>query len=84
MNELRPGGEVPLASSVVGHAIGDCFDSHRHDLGEEIFALQAVFPDEHSHHPQGSRLRSLHLSQHQPFSRDGCLIRVKTGQLPDA
>jgi len=32
-------------------------------------------------HPQGSWIRSPHLSQHQPFSVDGCLILVKTGHL---
>lgn len=35
------------------------------------------------HYPQGSWLRSPHSSQHQPFSREGCLIPVKTGHLRD-
>ena len=29
----------------------------------------------------GSWLRSPHMSQHQPLSREGCLIFVKTGHL---
>ena len=60
------------------------FNPHRHYGGEEIFVLEGVFSDEHGHYPQGSWLRSPHLSQHQPFSREGCLIWVKTGHLLDA
>ena len=60
------------------------FNPHRHYGGEEIFVLEGVFSDEHGHYPQGSWLRSPHLSQHQPFSREGCLILVKTGHLLDA
>ena len=60
------------------------FNPHRHYGGEEIFVVEGVFSDEHGHYPQGSWLRSPHLSQHQPFSREGCLIWVKTGHLLDA
>lgn len=60
------------------------FNPHRHYGGEEIFVLEGVFSDEHGRYPQGSWLRSPHLSQHQPFSREGCLIWVKTGHLLDA
>ena len=60
------------------------FNPHRHYGGEEIFVAEGVFSDEYGHYPQGSWLRSPHLSQHQPFSREGCLIWVKTGHLPDA
>ena len=80
----RNGGEVARATSVVRYAAGARFDSHRHDLGEEIFVVEGVFSDEHGDYPQGSWLRSPHLSQHQPFSREGCLILVKTGHLLDA
>lgn len=57
------------------------FNPHRHYGGEEIFVVEGVFSDEHGHYPQGSWIRSPHLSQHQPFSREGCLILVKTGHL---
>ena len=57
------------------------FNPHRHQGGEEIFVVEGVFSDEHGSYPQGSWLRSPHLSQHQPFSREGCLILVKTGHL---
>ncbi len=57
------------------------FNPHRHWGGEEIFVVEGVFSDEHGNYPAGSWLRSPHMSQHQPFSREGCLIFVKTGHL---
>lgn len=58
------------------------FKSHRHWGGEEIFVLEGTFYDEHGSYPQGSWLRSPHLSQHTPFTKeDGALIYVKTGHL---
>ena len=57
------------------------FNPHRHFGGEEIFVVEGVFSDEHGDYPAGHWLRSPHLSQHQPFSREGCLILVKTGHL---
>lgn len=60
------------------------FNPHRHYGGEEIFVVEGVFSDEHGDYPQGHWIRSPHLSQHQPFSREGCLILVKTGHLNDA
>lgn len=60
------------------------FNPHRHFGGEEIFVLEGVFADEHGEYPAGTWLRSPHLSMHKPFSREGCLIFVKTGHLPVA
>lgn len=57
------------------------FNPHRHYGGEEIFVVEGVFSDEHGNYPQGSWIRSPHMSQHQPFSKEGCLILVKTGHL---
>ena len=57
------------------------FNPHRHWGGEEIFVVEGVFSDEHGNYPAGSWLRSPHMSQHLPFSREGCLILVKTGHL---
>lgn len=86
---LVPGLTVlPLAAfdtqhtALVRWAPGTYFNPHRHYGGEEILVMEGVFSDEHGHYPEGTRLRSPHLSQHQPFSRDGCLILVKTGHLP--
>ncbi len=79
---------LPLAgfgtehTALVRWAPGTVFQPHRHDGGEEILVLEGVFSDEHGNYPAGTWIRSPHLSQHQPFSRDGCLIWVKTGHLP--
>jgi anti-sigma factor ChrR (cupin superfamily) len=60
------------------------FSPHRHYGGEEIYVLEGVFEDEHGRYPAGTWIRSPHLSQHQPFSREGCLILVKVGHLPES
>jgi len=57
------------------------FNAHRHIGGEEIFVIEGVFEDEHGRYPAGSWIRSPHLSTHQPFSKEGCTILVKTGHL---
>lgn len=69
-------------TAMVRWAPGTFFNPHRHFGGEEIFVLEGVFSDEYGNYPQGCWIRSPHLSQHQPFSREGCLILVKTGHLP--
>ena len=43
-----------------------------HDGGEDIFALDGVFSDEHGDYPAGTYLRNPPGSSHAPFSRDGC------------
>lgn len=59
------------------------FNPHRHWGGEEIFVLDGTFHDEHGQYPKGTWIRSPHLSQHTPFTKeDGALIYVKTGHLP--
>jgi anti-sigma factor ChrR (cupin superfamily) len=68
-------------TALVRWAPGTFFNPHRHYGGEEILVIEGVFSDEHGDYPAGSWLRSPHLSQHQPFSREGCLILVKTGHL---
>ena len=58
------------------------FNPHKHWGGEEIFVLEGTFHDEHGAYPKGSWIRSPHLSQHTPFTKeDGALILVKTGHL---
>ena len=49
--------------------------------GEEIYVVDGVFEDEHGRYPAGSWIRSPHMSLHQPFSKEGCTIFVKTGHL---
>jgi len=59
------------------------FKRHQHWGGEEILVLQGTFHDEHGSYPKGTWLRSPHLSEHSPFTKDdGALIYVKTGHLP--
>lgn len=71
-------------TAMVRWAPGTRFNPHRHYGGEEIFVVEGMLTDEHGNYPAGSWLRSPHLSQHQPLSREGCLIWVKTGHLPPA
>jgi anti-sigma factor ChrR (cupin superfamily) len=60
------------------------FNPHQHWGGEEIFVLEGTFYDEHGSYPAGSWIRSPHLSQHKPYTKDdGALIYVKTGHLPE-
>ena len=68
-------------STLVRWAPQTYFNPHRHFGGEEIFVVEGVFEDEYGRYPAGSWLRSPHLSAHQPFSKEGCTIFVKTGHL---
>ncbi len=68
-------------TALVQWAPGTYFNPHRHFGGEEILVLDGTFSDEHGDYPALSWLRSPHLSQHQPFCLDGCLILVKVGHL---
>jgi len=69
--------------ALVRWAPGTKFNSHQHWGGEEILVLEGVFSDEKGDYPKGTWMRSPHLSAHHPFSKDGCLIYVKTGHLPE-
>lgn len=68
-------------TALVRWAPGTYFNPHHHFGGEEVVVVEGVFEDEHGRYPAGSWIRSPHLSQHQPFSREGCIILVKTGHL---
>ena len=68
-------------STLVRWAPGTYFNPHRHFGGEEIFVVSGTFEDEHGVYPQGSWIRSPHMSLHKPFSKEGCTIFVKTGHL---
>ena len=79
----RLGQVVAQATSIVRYAPGSSFSAHTHTGGEEYLVLDGVFEDEHGRYPAGSWIRSPHLSLHQPFSKEGCTIFVKTGHLLD-
>ncbi len=68
--------------ALVRWAKGTHFQRHSHWGGEEIFVIEGTFQDEHGEYPMGTWLRSPHLSTHDPFSTEGCLILVRTGHLP--
>lgn len=57
------------------------FAPHKHWGGEEILVLKGVFMDEHGQYPQGSWIRSPHLSVHFPYVEEETIIFVKTGHL---
>jgi len=68
--------------ALVKWAPNTIFNPHQHWGGEEILVLEGVFHDEFGTYPKGSWLRSPHLSQHTPFTKEeGALIFVKTGHL---
>ena len=61
---------------------GERFQPHTHFGGEEIFVLSGEFRDEHGHYPEGSWLRSPHMSHHYPYVEKDTIIWVKVGHLP--
>lgn len=68
-------------TALVRWAPGTFFNKHHHFGGEEILVLQGMFQDEHQDYPNGTWIRSPHMSSHQPYSEQGCLIFVKVGHL---
>ncbi len=71
-------------TALVKWAPNTVFNPHKHWGGEEILVLDGVFYDEHGAYPKGSWLRSPHLSQHTPYTKDeGATIFVKVGHLPN-
>ncbi|WP_462158880.1 cupin domain-containing protein [Pseudoalteromonas sp. GB56] len=61
---------------------GEQFVPHRHFGGEEILVLSGEFIDEHGSYPQGTWLRSPHMSEHTPYVDEQTVILVKVGHLP--
>ena len=70
-----------VSTALVRWAPGTRFKPHHHWGGEEILVLEGTFCDEHGSYPAGTWMRSPHLSQHWPFTEEGCLILVKVGHL---
>jgi anti-sigma factor ChrR (cupin superfamily) len=61
---------------------GEHFQPHRYFGGEEIFVLSDEFKDEHGNYPSGSRLRSPHMSQCNPYVEVDTVVWLKVRQLP--
>jgi anti-sigma factor ChrR (cupin superfamily) len=57
------------------------FQAHQHIGGEEIYVLEGTFEDEFGSYPKGTWLRNPPNSFHTPFTKQGCIIYVKTGHL---
>ena len=68
-------------TALVRWAPGTYFKPHVHPGGEEIFVLDGTFEDEDGVYPRGAWLRNPAYSRHEPFSRAGCTIFVKTGHI---
>ena len=49
---------------------GKHFQRHTHWGGDETLVLEGEFADEHGRFPEGTRLRSAHMSQHSPLFRE--------------
>lgn len=60
---------------------GERFQPHRHYGGEEIFVIKGEFIDEHGRYPEGTWIRSPHLSEHFPYVEQETIILVKVGHL---
>ena len=74
--------QYPENMSLVRWQPDTYFPQHTHPGGEEIFVLEGTFEDDNGIYPKGTWIRSPHLSQHKPYSKDGCLIYVRVGGLP--
>ena len=75
------GGNVAFHKSIFLRT-GYFDEGFQHWGGEEILVLDGTFYDEQGVYPKGTWLRSPHLSQHTPYTKDdGALIYVKTGHL---
>jgi len=79
---------MPLHSHVHEHTAlvkwpaGEQFVPHKHFGGEEILVLSGEFIDEQGRYPEGTWLRSPHMSEHHPFVEQETIILVKVGHLP--
>lgn len=59
----------------------EVFQKHSHWGGEEIVVIKGTFIDEYGEYPQGSWIRSPHMSKHFPRVEEETLILVKVGHL---
>ena len=77
----RIGDEVAKATSIVRYQPGSTFQSHTHELGEEILVLEGVFSDENGDYPAGTYMMNPPGSSHAPRSDCGCVLFVKLRHL---
>jgi len=79
----RERAESGRTSSVVRYAPGSSFPHHVHDGGEEFLVLGGVFSDDYGDFPAGTYVRNPPLSEHAPFTENGCTIFVKLCQFQE-
>lgn len=70
------------STALVFWPANEVFQRHVHWGGEEIVVLKGEFTDEYGQYPEGSWIRSPHLSEHSPRVKEETLILVKVGHLP--
>lgn len=69
------------STALVWWPSNEVFQPHAHYGGEEVVVLKGTFFDEHGEYPEGSWIRSPHLSRHYPYVKEETLILVKVGHL---
>jgi len=69
------------SSALVSWPENGVFQLHTHFGGEEIVVMSGKFIDEHGEYPEGTWLRSPHMSKHFPYVEEETLIYVKVGFL---
>ncbi len=57
-------------------------DEHVHEGGSETLVLSGSYTDEHGHYETGAWIRTPDQSVHAPYTKEGCVMYVKTGHLP--
>lgn len=60
---------------------GTVLEHHANPSGKEIFVLEGILEDEYGRYSAGTWLRNPAGSTHAPFSKEGCVLYVKTGGL---
>lgn len=69
------------STALVKWPAGEVFKPHTHFGGEEIYVIEGEFIDEFGRYPQGTWIRSPHMSQHHPYVEQETTILVKVGHL---
>lgn len=70
------------STALVHWPTNEVFQPHAHWGGEEVVVLKGRFIDEYGEYPEGSWIRSPHMSRHFPRVEEETLILVKVGHLP--
>jgi len=69
------------STALVHWPAGEHFLPHHHAGGEEIYVIRGEFIDEFGRYPEGSWIRSPHMSKHDPYVEEDTVILVKVGHL---